>query len=170
MKRILSLISFLFFFSIVKGQRSSEELTTDWPIEYKWKVVGRQNGNGQSSITIIPGKETPAKATIIGVMTAFQGATTDNTDEMVAIFRKALDSGSSLTILEKNDSAKPRWVIFKIETPKTDKYPEPESDLYYCVQGEYALFENHVAIKTPALSPEFVTKWTKLFKASRLEK
>jgi hypothetical protein len=51
----------------------------------------------------------------------------------------------------------------------TNKYPEPESDLYYVIQGEYGLYENYVAVKRPKLDDEFVSKWSDIFKTSELK-
>ena len=56
-----------------------------------------------------------------------------------------------------------------LETPKTAKYPDPESDLYYVAQAEFALCDTHVAIKEAALSPNFVEKWTSILKDSKIE-
>jgi len=166
----ICLVDFCFIFIRTEAQRSTEHVTIDWPEQYEWKVVGRQNKNNVSSLTIIPGKETVATASIVGVMSGYKGMRTSNTTQIVDVFRKGLDTCSVLTILKADDSAAHRWVIFKVETPKTDKYPEPESDLYYCIQGEYALFENHVAVKQPKLSPDFEQQWRKVFKESILSK
>jgi hypothetical protein len=170
MKSVIFLLYWFLLKASAQAQRPAEHITVNWPVEDQWKVVDRQNEKDITSLTIIPGRESAQTATIVGVMSAYKGMTTSGSADIITFFRKGLDSGSVLTVLEKWGSIKPHWVIFKVETPKTSKYPEPESDLYYCVQGDYALFEDHVAIKEPTLSHSFEQKWTAIFKAGKLEK
>jgi len=42
----------------------------------------------------------------------------------------------------------------------------PESQLYYIVQGNCSLYSNFVAIKEKSLTNEFVGKWKRVFKSS----
>jgi hypothetical protein len=168
------IILFTFFFTANAGylqaQRPAERVETEWPEEYNWQVAGRLNSGNKQTIYIIPGNETPGTASIIGSIVAFKGLRYSSINEIIIHYKQQLDSGSTLTLVTMQDSARPLWVIFKVETPATTKYPEPESDLYYVIQGEYALFEDHVAIKQPNLSQEFINKWSKIFKNSRLVK
>ena len=151
-----------------QAQGKQESLTTNWPPEYAWKVVQRQNEAAHSEIAIIPGNETTSSATIIGVMAANKGLVYKNTSNVVAYFRNGLDEGSVLTVLEQSHDTANLWVLFKVETPKTAKYPEPESDLYYVAQGRYALYDTHVAVKEPALSAAFIERWGDVLKASKI--
>ena len=168
----IMLLVFLFMTNVcrLQAQRPTEHVETDWPKEYKWKVAGHQNKGNVETIYIIPGNETPKTASILGSIEAFKGLRYSSIHDIITDYQKHLDTGSTLTMVTMQDSAGPMWVIFKVETPVTLKYPEPESDLYYVLQGEYALYEDHVAIKQPNLSPEFVDKWSKIFKTSRLVK
>ena len=156
--------------SCLQAQRPTEHLETDWPQENNWQVAGRQNSGNRETIFIIPGNETIKTATIIGSIVAFKGLRYSSVNEIIARYKKQLDTGSTLTVVTMWDSAAPVWVIFKVETPATTKYPEPESDLYYVIQGDFALFEDHVAVKQPNLSAEFIDKWSKIFARSRLVK
>ena len=163
------------FFSILmvfssKAQLKMEHLTTDWPPEYKWQIIKRQNSGSKQSITIIPGYQISSNATIIGNIVAYRGMHYASLDSLMVHYKSVLDTGSVLTVIERGDKDLNPWILFKVETPKTDKYPEPESDLYYDVQGEYALFENYVAIKEPNLSSDFVKKWSTIFKNSKISK
>lgn len=168
MKRIIFLLYGILLSATAEAQRPVEHIAVNWPEEYHWKVVSRENKENITSLTIIPGNETIQTATVVGVMTAYKGMTTSGPEDVVTFFRKELDSGSVLTVLQEGDNVKHHWVIFKVETPKTSKYPEPESDLYYCVQGDFALYEDHVAIKESSLSQSFEDKWTGIFKAGKL--
>jgi hypothetical protein len=152
------------------AQQQTEHLTTDWPAEYKWRVIKRQNDGEKQSVIIIPGNEMPQHATIVGVMAAYKGRHFSDMDQMIDQYKNALDTGSVLTIIQRADSAANPWVIFKIETPKNFKYPEPESDLYFVTQGRFAVFEDHVAIKEASLPGEFTARWSEIFKGSKLVK
>jgi hypothetical protein len=76
---------------------------------------------------------------------------------------------AKFAVVEKDSSANNFWVIFKVDNPSFPNDPLPESQLWYVIQGESALFVNFVAIKKEKLTDEFVTKWTKILKSSRLE-
>jgi hypothetical protein len=168
MKKIVLLtLGFLFITTIVIGQKT-EHISIDWPIEYDWKIARQVNDSSHQLLQIIPGKQKIKNAQIIGTMEAYSGVHYDSVSQIIAFFAKAIDEGTKLTILEKNDSTKYYWAIFKVETPKTLKYPEPESDLYYVVQGEYALYANYVAIKKEKLDDAFVATWAEIFKNSQV--
>jgi hypothetical protein len=158
-----------FFFLPATGQKKTEYITIDWPGEYNWKILKKEDDQNKQITIIIPGKETASTASILGFLTAYKGVKIANTDDISKDYKSRLDTGSTLTVLDKEQTTKSLWIIFKVETPATNKYPEPESDLYYVVQGQYALYENYVAIKQPFLTPEFVNKWIAIFKTSRLK-
>jgi hypothetical protein len=150
------------------GQRKIEQITIEWPIEYNWKVVQNTKEGSTKQMMIIPGSETPQTATIIGSMASYANRPSLTVDSMISWYQSLLDSGSKLTVIERNDTAKAPWLIFKIETPVTPKYPAPESDLYYVCQGQFALYENHVAVKRPSLDEEFLNKWMMILKTARI--
>lgn len=165
MKPLSTILLVLLVFH-VNAQRQREALQTEWPPEYKWQVAKRTS----SQVYIIPGYEQVNSATIIGVIAAESGVRLSTVDTIVAYYRNQLDTGSILTVLDRSQDPTHLWVLFKVETPKTEKYPEPEADLYYVAQGDYALFDTHVAIKAPALTDTFITKWSAVLKASRIAK
>lgn len=76
-----------------------------------------------------------------------------------------------LTPIESKPKAKNKsvYVIFKVEIPRFHYDPQPQSRLYYIIQGESELFVNYVAVKSPTLDKAFENKWIKVFKASKLE-
>jgi hypothetical protein len=154
--------------SSAKAQGSKEYISLDWPPEYKWKVVDRKNDKNTKCVTIIPGDETVKNATIVGNLTAYMGAHYEKPSDLVKIFSDALDAGAKLSVIDSSTVLPQIWVIFKVETPKTDKYPEPESDLYYVVQGQAAVYDNHVAIKEPFIKPDFEKKWIEVFKTAKI--
>ena len=77
---------------------------------------------------------------------------------------------AKLTIIESKPKIKNKsvYVLFKVEIPRFHYDPQPQSRLYYIVQGDNKLFVNYVAIKSPTLDKAFENKWIKVFKASKL--
>jgi hypothetical protein len=158
----------LFLLCSLQGiaQKNVESLNTQWPAEYKWKTVQRTS----SQIVIIPGDENITAASIIGVISARKGVKLPSVDSIISAYRSGLDSGSTLTVLDQSHDSTFLWVLFKVETPKTGKYPEPESDLYYIAQGDYALYDTHLAIKASSLPQDFIDKWSIILKGSKISK
>lgn len=149
-------------------QKKVERLETNWPPEFEWKIVQRQNDAQNSELVIIPGRETINDATIVGVISAAKGLKFTSCDSIIVYYRNQMDQGSSLTVLDTSKFSNNLWVLFKVETPKTLKYPDPESDLYYIAQGNFALYDTHVAIKKASLSPAFVQKWSSILASSKI--
>ena len=169
LNRVSLLLFFLFCFGGQGiGQRKGERISIDWPGEYEWKTVQQTNdGNVQTSM-IIPGNESVSTASIMGSLKAYQGVQVATIADISSHYKAGLDSGTTFTLIDKKQNTTYPWVIFKVETPRTQKYPEAESDLYYVVQGKYALYENYVAIKESRLSDDFVKKWKAIFMTSKI--
>lgn len=157
--------------NIAFSQEKVENLKIDWPDEYKWKIGSDQENDKRHLVELVPGNESIDKWTTIGTMDSFKGVTgmpiAKTPDIMLAEAKKA-SPGAKLTIFEKNEEGKNPWIIFKIESPGFTNDPKPESQLFYVIQGDTALYSNFVAIKEKELSDDFVKKWIKVFKASEL--
>ena len=171
MKRFSFLFTFFICSTLSIAQKKDESLKIIWPEEYKWKIGSHQEDKTTDFMEIIPGKEDINKWTMIGTMMSMKNVTSATSDMIVDMYTKSSKKESSkakLTVLEKNDTAKNMWVIFKIETPNFPNDPKPESQLYYAIQGKSNLFINFVGIKEKTLSSDFVSKWTKIFQNSEL--
>jgi hypothetical protein len=171
MKHLSLFASFVLTTLLSLGQPKTETLKITWPEENKWKIGSNQEDDKQRMIEFIPGNETIDKWTIIGTMLTIKGVTDVPGDvAMNLMFEQAKETAikPTLTLIERNDTAKHPWIIFKIETPKFTNDPNPESQLYYIIQGEISLYSNFVAIKEKTLSKEFVARWSKVFKTSEL--
>ena len=171
MKKNIFFITFFFLTITSFGQSTTENLKIVWPEEYKWKVGSNQEDQAQQMIELIPGNETVDKWTIIGTMMSIKGAKNIPMDiAMNTMFDQAKQNAikPTLTLIERNDTARNAWIIFKIEAPKFKNDKNPESQLYYIIQGQSSLYSNFVAIKEKTLSKAFIEKWAKIFKSSEL--
>lgn len=163
MKKLLfisaALILPLFFF----GQGKSENLIVGWPAEYRWKTVAQREDSLSSMIIMIPGKEKTKNASILAQMKVFNNIKYGNSSEIERFYRKSLDIGTTMTLIKKSDSSDHFWILFKTETTSSEKYPEPESDLYFVIQGEYGLFQVNIAIRKPHIDEAIISKWSDIF-------
>jgi len=170
MKRII-LLPIITLFTALAFAQSRESLKIVWPEEYKWKIGSNQENDQQHMVEMIPGNETISKWTIIATTVLIKGVKNVPMDvAMNLMFDQAKQNAinPTLTQIERNDTAKNAWIIFKIETPEFKDDKTPESQLYYIIQGNASLYSNFVAIKEKSLPKDFVDKWTKIFKSSQL--
>ncbi|AWH84590.1 hypothetical protein HYN59_05410 [Flavobacterium album] len=169
MKKLLLFVALLAI-NISFGQ---ESLTIDWPKEAKLKIASDQADGPTHMVELIPEKETFENWTLMGNMMAIKGVKVQNTAQIAELFKQsALQNApeSKMTIIESDDTVKNIWVLFKIESPKFNDDPNPESQLYYAIQGDESLHVNFIAIKKKKLDDTFIEKWSKVFKASQLVK
>jgi hypothetical protein len=171
MKQIFLFISLISLTILSYGQDRKENLKIIWCEEYNWKIVSSKEDTTTHFLEIIPGKDKIESWTMLGTMMSLKNTKISKTDQLVELFRQSSleeSPNAKLTVLERNDTIKNIWVLFKIETSKFPNDTKPESQLYYVIQGESTLYVNFIAIKEKTLSDDFIQKWTKVFKASEL--
>ena len=169
-KKLLILTAFITLTISAFGQ-TQENLKIIWPEDYKWKIGSNQENDNQHMMELIPGNETIDRWTIIGTMLSIKGVKDVPMDvAMNLMFDQAKQNAikPTLTMIERNDTAKNAWIIFKIEAPRFKNDKNPESQLYFIIQGTSSLYSNFVAIKEKTLSKDFIDKWAKVFKSSEL--
>ena len=166
---IVTLIISLTVSSFGQSQSKTENLKIVWPEEYKWKVGSNQETDAVHFLEIIPSKESIEKWTMLGTMMSIKNTRISTTDQVIEMYRQTSLKESpkaKLTVIEKNDTEKNIWTIFKVETPSFPNDAKPESQLYYAVQGKATLYVNFIAVREKKLSEQFIAKWTEVFKAS----
>jgi hypothetical protein len=173
MKQLILLIAVLLTFFITFAQKRQERLQILWPPEFNWKVIEKYEDSSVHSIQIIPAADSVQRWSIMGFMARSKSNfKTKGLEQIIKAHKDAALQESPLarfSIIEKDSSAKIYWVIFKVDTPSFPNDPIPESQLWYVIQSEAAFYSNFVAIKKEKLSNEFISKWTKIFKSSKLE-
>lgn len=155
----------------VFAQQEIENLKIDWPEKFEWKIASNQENEQMHFIELVPGKESVDNWTIISSMMSIKGATAVPMDVITNLMfdqTKATAPKAKLTIIEKNETDENHWTIFTIESPRFTDDKNPESQLYYIIQGKSSLYSNFVAIKEKKLSEDFINEWIKVFKSSEL--
>jgi len=166
MKKLLTLIALI----IATGAFAQETLQLEWPAKEKWKPAVQENA--QMKLTeLVRGKETLEKWTEMGNMTVIKGVKGVPVDAaMNMMFEQSKKNApkAKLTFIEKDDKAEHPWIIFTIESPEFTDDKNPESQLWYIVQGDTALYTNFYAVKKATISDDLKAKWTAFFKTGRV--
>jgi hypothetical protein len=163
------LVALLLLYTAGYGQVRHETMKFNWPDGYHWKMLSNQNTATAQMIEVVPGNESATGWSILGTSMIYKNARNSNlTTVAQMVYRQTLKNAplAQLHIFERNDTQ--HYIIFKIEAPKYNNSPVPESQLYYFVQGQSALFSNFVAIKQAKLSLAFVNKWIPILKTGHL--
>lgn len=169
-KQFIVLILFLSSFSGF-SQNKIENLMVNWPEEYKWKIGTNQEDETVHFVELVPEKESIDNWTIIGTMMSLKNVTSMPMDKAMNLFFDQTKSNApeaKLTLIEKNETGKNNWVLFKVEVEKYLDDPKPESQIYYIIQGESSLYVNLVGIKEKKISNAFEKKWITIFKGSKI--
>jgi hypothetical protein len=171
MKRILKFAAALMIFCSVAGYSQTETLTIPWPENEKWKAASDQDTEPVRMIEFISGKESLEKWTIIGTQLTLKGVKGIPMQTLMDLMfnqAKANAPEAQLTELERNETGDNPWILFTIESPNFIDDKNPESQLYYIMQGNQSTYSNFVAIKKKKLPNDFIEKWKAILKSSKL--
>lgn len=148
-----------------------ETLRVVWPAEYKWKIDSQSDHDGVLVTKLIPEGETDTTWTSQGTLITLQGVTGVSLEqEMLGVESRAkqVSADSKRTVIAKDTASPTRWILFKVEMPKTANDPRPESKLVYLIQGAQSYFALIVAVKEASLSDAFLARWIPIVKSSTL--
>lgn len=148
-----------------------ESLMLNWPDEENWKIGDDQENTDQRVIDLIHTNETIDKWTELGNMTSIKGVTGIPVDKAMNLMfeqSKLEAPKAKLTFIEKDEKAEYPWIIFTIESPSFKNDKTPESQLWYIIQGNQALYTNFRAVKQASISNEQREKWIKFFKTGKI--
>ncbi len=137
----------------------------------KWKVGSNQETKEMAMVELIHADESLENWSEIGTMITIKGAVDVPMNKaMQLMYQQAKqESGEAkLTFIEKDESVEYPWIIFKIESPSFKNDPNPESQLWYIVQGQAALYTNFRAVKQATVPDELKDKWIEFFKTSQV--
>jgi hypothetical protein len=169
MRKSLILL-FIVCFS-VSAIAQTERLVVPWP--ENWKIGSEENTRTMSMSELIPNNEKIDNWTIIGTTTVSKDKENTPIESVMNVtFNQAKKNAinPTLTLIDKKEDGKNPWILFKIEAAEYKDSKTAESQLYYIIEGETALYSNFVAIKEASLSREFTDRWTRVFKLSRFVK
>ena len=170
MKKIIFVFVVLFgqmFF----GQEKEEVLKIEWPKEYEWKVVVDEKDGETDVIQMIPKKENENNWSILVSIMSSKSFITINEDFIKGLFESespTKDPLAKLTILEKSNEKENVWIIFKTEASFSTDSNSPLSQICYLLQSKSTLNSICIMEKEKSLSEEFIKKWSKIFKESKL--
>ena len=152
-------------------QQDGESLMLYWPENESWKVGDNQENEEQHIIDLIHSNETIDKWTELVNMTSLKGVKNVQVEKAMNIMfdqSKKQSPKAKLTFLEKDENTEYPWILFKIESPYFKDDKNPESQLWYIVQGKSSLYTNFRAVKSATLTEEQKLSWTKIFKNGKI--
>ena len=153
-----------------EGMEGKESLKLDWPPSENWKIANDQENDQQHLVELIHSNETLEKWTEIGNMLALKNVTVPIDKAMTLMSDQIKEKApeAKLTLIEKDDKAAHPWIIFMVESPRFKNDNNPESQMWYIVQGKQALYTNFRAIKKATIPAELKTKWIQFFKSGKI--
>lgn len=149
----------------------NERFELPWMNDINWKINSNQENEIMQLTEFIHPDESSVFWTELGIMIKSKG--TKNTkleDAMNMMYEQTKKNAPSvkLTFLEKNEKSEFPWIIFKTEAENYKKDNQPESELWFIIQGNQALYSNFIAIKKDHLTEDFQTFWMDYFKNGKI--
>jgi tetratricopeptide (TPR) repeat protein len=152
-------------------QQKGESLLLVWPEEENWKLGNSTENDQIAQIELIHSNETLEKWTEFGSMLSIKGVTKTKMDAaMKMMFDQTKENSpkAKLTFIEKNETTEYPWILFTIECPNFKNDKNPESQLWYIVQGKSSLYCNFRAVKKATITADLKEKWIKFFKTGKV--
>lgn len=148
-----------------------ERLKIAFPAKIKWKLVSDTDIDHFATRQYVPNNETTEQWTQMIYTMTMENVKIPDIDQAIKNFTDAATNKSSnarFTLIGKENLPHRRWALFKIETPDFPGNPNPESQLYYVVQGPKSFHAAFIAKKEKNLSADFIKTWGDVFRKSRL--
>lgn len=150
-----------------------EGIVIEWPKDRgPWKQVDQRDDSTMSVVVLRREREIGKDWTELGMMTSMKRVYRAHPDTvMTVLFNESKKQATSpaLTVLEHGVTEGRPWVIFCIEAGSwTTANGQPESQIYYVVQGRTALYIVHRDTHAAQLKPAEKKLWTSVFRKTRL--
>lgn len=152
-------------------QLPGESLMLDWPDSENWKMGSSQENDQMVMIELIHSNETLDNWTEIGTMMSIKGAKNIPMDKAMNLMyeqSKQNAPNAKLTFIEKDETVEYPWIIFTIEAPYFKNDKNPESQLWFIIQGKTSLYTNFRAIKKESIPYDLKEKWIQFFKTGKI--
>ena len=167
----------LLYFQMLFGQEK-EVLKIDWPKEYEWEVVDKLDKDSIYVRKIIPKGENEKNSSIICQALTVKPPDIYKTDFVIKKLKGLPEElieelpPIKTTVLEKKEENNGFWELFKIENRYHYDYHQDIFQIYsefvYIRQQGDIIYRIYVLVKEKSLSEEFIKKWSKIFKESKL--
>jgi tetratricopeptide (TPR) repeat protein len=154
-----------------EGMNGKESLKFDLPPNETWKNASDQENDQQHVIEMLRSNESLQKWSEMVTMVAIKGVTgvpVETAMNMMLDQAKKEAPQAKLSFIEKDEKADHPWILFTIESPSFKNDKNPESQLWYIVQGKQALYTNFWAIKKAVIPADQKEKWMRTFKSGRV--
>lgn len=140
--------------------------------EKDWKVGDDQQNATVRVVDYVHKNETVDKWTELVNSTTMKGVTGLGMDKAMNLMYEQAKQGSpkaKLTFIDKNEKTEFPWILFEIDNPASKEMKNPESQLWYIVQGNQSLYTNFIAVKKNGVPEDLKTKWIKILKETKIQ-
>lgn len=152
-------------------QGFSESIVLNLPEDENWKIGDDQDSKEIRVLDYVHANETINNWTELINTTVVKGVKDAKMDMVMNLMSEQSKKNSpdaKLTFIDKDEKAEFPWIIFTVESPRFNNDPNPESQLWYIVQGKQALYNNFRAIKKAIIPNELKEKWVAFFKSAKV--
>ena len=149
-----------------------ERFALDWPDDENWRVADNQSKEAVNTMDLLRDDETFANWTELGNMQSLIGVRNVDLEGGMNILleeSKKTCENPILTFLEKDLKAEYPWIMFTIDCAEYKYDDNPESQLWFLIQGKTSFYMCFRAIKKAKIDDENIAKWSKFFKAGRID-
>ena len=155
-----------------EDQELQEELLhLNWPADESWRTGNRQENEEMILVEYLKRGETFDDWTELGTMQTIKGVTgipVSKTMNMMYEQSRQSCPNAQLTFIEKGETGAHPWIIFTIECASFKESEQPESQVWYIVQGDSALYTNFWAVREKTIPITLRKKWTEFFKTGKI--
>lgn len=149
-----------------------EIFALDWPDEENWRVADNRSKDGINTMDLLKGDETFENWTELGNMQSLIGIRNfdlENAKDFLLTESKKNCENPILTFLEKDLEAEYPWIMFTIDCAEYKNDDNPESQLWFLIQGKTSFYMCFRAMKKASIDDESIDKLSKFFKAGRID-
>ena len=148
-----------------------EAFSLPWPVDEHWRVQNISEDSTFSLMEFFHDNEQPELWTEYGAMMTLRDIRNANFKEFSQMiyqdFKQRAPKATLQYIKEDKKSEFP-WLILSLQAPSTVDHQQPESQLWYIIQGKTALYSNFRAVKKATLSKELIKKWSAFFRSGTI--
>jgi tetratricopeptide (TPR) repeat protein len=149
-----------------------EIFALDWPDEENWRVADNRSRDGVNTMDLLKGDETFENWTELGNMQSLIGIRNVDLEkgmDLLFIESKKTCENPILTFLEKDLKAEHPWIMFTIDCAEYKNDDNPESQLWFLIQGKTSFYMCFRAMREAKIDEENIARLSKFFKAGKVD-
>ena len=154
--------------------QNTETLKLDWKQKKGWKKAFEQEGNPLSIIEYIKKRESLENWTELvaiqklNIPTNIPQTSLETIMEVGFTETKKNAPEAKLTFIDKNENLEFPWIEYKVEISEYKNDPNPESQLYHVVHGQFSIFFIWWSVKKNNINEKEISEWKEFFETAKI--